>query len=190
MALAALHATMILKVFTLGMASPRQAKEPVMTDKATFAAGCFWGVEYAFSQVKGVTGTVVGYIGGHTSNPTYEQVCSHTTGHAEAVMVEFDPTVVTYEQLVKYFFTIHDPTTKNRQGPDIGDQYRSAIFTHTPEQQRIAEQVKAMLSRSKAYRMPIVTEVAAAPAFYPAEEYHQKYYIKHKGHVQCPINLL
>ncbi|MBI4598184.1 MAG: peptide-methionine (S)-S-oxide reductase MsrA [Candidatus Omnitrophica bacterium] len=160
-----------------------------MTEKATFAAGCFWGVEYAFSQVTGVKGTVVGYTGGHTADPTYEQVCSHTTGHAEAVMVEFDPKVVTYEQLVKYFFKIHDPTTKNRQGPDIGDQYRSAIFTHNPEQQQIAEQVREALTRGRAYRQAIVTDIAPAPTFYPAEEYHQEYYVKHKGKIQCPINL-
>lgn len=152
-----------------------------MTEQATFAAGCFWGVEYAFSQVKGVTSTTVGYTGGHTEHPTYEQVCSHTTGHAEAIRIAFDPKAVSYENLVEYFFSIHDPTTKNRQGPDIGDQYRSAIFYHTPEQQMAAEAVKARLERSGKFPRAIVTEITPASTCYPAEEYHQKYYEKQGG---------
>ena len=156
-------------------------------EKATFAAGCFWGVEDAFRQVKGVTNATVGYTGGHTTNPTYQQVCTHTTGHAEAVEVEYDPAQISYEQLLDAFWNIHDPTTLNRQGPDVGDQYRSAIFSHTPQQQAAAEASKDRLQRSGTYKRLIVTEVTPETVFYRAEEYHQRYFEKNGGG-QCHIN--
>ena len=144
-----------------------------MTEKATFGAGCFWGVEIDFRNVPGVVDTAVGYEGGSVANPTYEDVCSHTTGHAEVVEVEFDPEQVSYEELLEKFWDVHDPTQLNRQGPDVGDQYRSAIFVHSPEQEE-----KALESRARAqarYDRPIVTEVTPASTFWRAEEYHQQY---------------
>lgn len=150
-----------------------------MTDKAIFAAGCFWGVEAAFRRVKGVTAVTSGYTGGHLENPTYEEVCSNRTGHAEAVEVEYDPRVVTYEQLLDAFWEMHDPTTSNRQGPDVGSQYRSAIFYLSPEQEAAARASKERLEREGKFRGPIVTEITAATTFWPAEEYHQRYYEKH-----------
>ena len=146
---------------------------------ATFAAGCFWGVEADFRNIPGVVDTVVGYTGGKTKNPTYRQVCSHTTGHAEAVQVTFDPEKISFERLVKAFFDLHDPTTPNRQGPDVGSQYRSAIFYHNDDQKQTAEAVKDELDRSGKYRYPIVTEIVPAAPFYMAEDYHQRYYEKH-----------
>jgi peptide-methionine (S)-S-oxide reductase len=143
--------------------------------KATFAAGCFWGVELLFQQVPGVTSTRVGYTGGHTENPTYQSVCSHDTGHAEAVEMEYDPNKISYETLLNLFWENHDPTTLNRQGPDEGSQYRSAVFFHTPEQQIAAMDVKEKLSLSKKFRSPIITLIVPATTFYPAEEYHQCY---------------
>lgn len=154
--------------------------------KATFAAGCFWGVEAAFRQIKGVSATTVGYIGGKTANPTYEQVCTDRTGHAEAVEVDYDPAQVSYEQLLKVFWENHDPTQLNRQGPDYGSQYRSAIFFHTPEQQAAAEASKAALAQSGKYRRPVVTEIVAADAFYRAEDYHQQY-LEKRGLASCHI---
>ena len=149
------------------------------TETVTFGAGCFWGVEYVFERVPGVVGTEVGYAGGHTENPTYREVCAHTTGHAEVLQVEFDPAVVTFDQLLEVFWAMHDPTQVNRQGPDTGTQYRSAIFTHSPEQQTAAEasreQAQAGLDR------PIATEITEAGPFYPAEDYHQRYY-EQTGH--------
>lgn len=147
-------------------------------EKATFGAGCFWGVEEKFRQTKGVLETKVGYSGGHTENPTYEQVCGKQTGHAEVVEVTFDPAVISYEQLLKIFFEMHDPTTLNRQGPDHGSQYRSAIYFHSAEQEQQAKEMIAALTAAKAFRDPIVTEVTAAKPFYDAEEYHQKYLAK------------
>jgi peptide-methionine (S)-S-oxide reductase len=149
------------------------------TELATFAAGCFWGVEADFRNVPGVVDTLVGYTGGHTEDPTYEQVCTHTTGHAEAVQVTFDSDVISYAQLVRAFFELHDPTTLNRQGPDVGSQYRSAIFYHNEAQKETAESVKAELDQSEKYRCPIVTEITPAEPFYVAEKYHQRYYEKH-----------
>lgn len=149
------------------------------TEKATFAAGCFWGVEVAFAEIDGVVETAVGYSGGHTENATYEQVCSGRTGHAEAVEVEFNPAQVSYEHLLDAFWEMHDPTTLNRQGPDVGSQYRSAIFFHTPEQEKAALASKARASGK--FRKPIVTEITPASEFYRAEEYHQKYFQKHGG---------
>lgn len=147
-------------------------------EKATFGAGCFWGVEEKFRQTKGVVETKVGYSGGHTENPTYEQVCGKQTGHAEVVEATFDPAVISYEQLLKIFFEMHDPTTLNRQGPDHGSQYRSAIYFHSTEQEQQAKEMIAALTAAKAFRDPIVTEVTAAKPFYDAEEYHQKYLAK------------
>ncbi|MDP3510015.1 MAG: peptide-methionine (S)-S-oxide reductase MsrA [Candidatus Melainabacteria bacterium] len=147
-------------------------------EKATFGAGCFWGVEENFRQTKGVTETKVGYSGGHTENPTYEQVCGKQTGHAEVVEVTFDPAVISYGQLLKKFFEMHDPTTLNRQGPDHGSQYRSAIYFHSAEQEQQAKEAIAALNKAGTFRDPIVTEVAEAKPFYDAEEYHQKYLAK------------
>ena len=149
------------------------------TDRATFAAGCFWGVEAAFAEIDGVVETAVGYTGGHTENPTYKQVCGDNTGHAEAVDVVFDPAQVSFEHLLDAFWEMHDPTTLNRQGPDWGSQYRSAIFFHTPEQEQAALQSKARAQEK--FRKPIVTEITPASDFYRAEEYHQKYFQKHGG---------
>jgi peptide-methionine (S)-S-oxide reductase len=145
---------------------------------ATFAAGCFWGVEDAFRQVKGVTSTTVGYIGGTTKNPTYKAVCTDRTGHAEAVEVEFDPGQIAYRELLAIFFQSHDPTTLNRQGPDIGTQYRSAIFFHDAEQEDEAREAKAALEKLGVFRRPIVTQIVPAPEFYRAEDYHQQYFEK------------
>jgi peptide-methionine (S)-S-oxide reductase len=149
--------------------------------KATFAAGCFWGVEDAFRQVKGVVSTTVGYTGGTVKNPTYQQVCTSTTGHAEALQVEYDPNLVSYAKLLDVFWSIHDPTTLNRQGPDVGTQYRSVIFYHTAEQEAAALASKKKLEQSGQFRRPIVTQIVAAPDFYRAEEYHQQYHEKHGG---------
>ncbi len=146
--------------------------------KATFAAGCFWGVEEVFRQLKGVTSTAVGYTGGHFENPTYKDVCTGKTEHAEALEVEFDPAQVSYEELLAVFFENHDPTTLNRQGPDVGTQYRSAIFYHTPEQMMAAKAVKEKLEQSRRFKRPIVTEITPASTFYRAEEYHQQYFQK------------
>jgi peptide-methionine (S)-S-oxide reductase len=144
-------------------------------ESATFAAGCFWGIEAAFRQVKGVVSTSVGYTGGSFKDPTYKDVCSGKTGHAEAVEVLYDPSQISYEELLTVFWNIHDPTTLNRQGPDLGAQYRSAIFLHTPEQEAVAIASKEKLQCSGRYRNPIVTEITPASQFYRAEEYHQQY---------------
>jgi peptide-methionine (S)-S-oxide reductase len=146
--------------------------------KATFAAGCFWGVEDAFRQVKGVTSTTVGYSGGTKKNPTYKEVCTGTTGHAESVEVEFNPDEVSYRELLAVFFQSHDPTTINRQGPDVGTQYRSAIFFHDAEQESAARESKAALEKTGVFHRPIVTEILPASEFYRAEEYHQQYFEK------------
>jgi methionine-S-sulfoxide reductase len=143
------------------------------TARALFAAGCFWGVQYYFDQVPGVVNTTVGYTGGHTENPTYDEVCSHTTGHAEATLVEFDPDKVSYEVLVKQFFHMHDPTQLNRQGPDIGDEYRSAIFYFDDDQRKIAQEVLDDAEETTSGK--IVTEITKAGEFYQAEPYHQKF---------------
>lgn len=148
---------------------------------STFAAGCFWGVEEAFRQIKGVKSTTVGYTGGTFKNPRYEDVCSDMTGHAEAVQIQYEPKQVSYEQLLEVFWSIHDPTTKNRQGPDIGSQYRSMISYHTSEQEMLAKQSKENIERSGKFRNRIVTEIVPALTFYKAEEYHQQYYEKRGG---------
>ena len=149
--------------------------------KATFGAGCFWGVEKIFSKAPGVTSTRVGYAGGTVSNPDYTQVCTGRTGHAEAVEVTYDPSRVSYEELLTLFWEWHDPTTLNRQGPDVGTQYRSVIFTHDEEQRRAAELSKKRLQEAKVFDRPIVTEIAQAGEFYLAEEYHQQYLKKNPG---------
>lgn len=152
--------------------------------KATFAAGCFWGVEEAFRHIKGITSTTVGYTGGTKENPTYKDVCAGTTGHAEAVEVEFDPAQVSYRELVAAFFQNHNPTTLNRQGPDVGAQYRSAIFYHDAEQEAEARASIAALEKAHIFNRPIVTEVKPAASFYRAEEYHQQYLAK-RGAASC-----
>ncbi|MDZ4837250.1 MAG: peptide-methionine (S)-S-oxide reductase MsrA [Candidatus Melainabacteria bacterium] len=147
-------------------------------DVATFAAGCFWGVEHEFRKIKGVSEAFCGYIGGHTDGPTYRDVCSGQTGHAEAVEVTYDPAVVSFEQLVEAFFQLHDPTQLNRQGPDVGDQYRSAIFCHNEEQTKLANQIKGRLEKEGAFKKPIATKIVDTKPFFKAEEYHQKYFEK------------
>lgn len=148
---------------------------------ATFAAGCFWGVEELFRHEKGVKGTVVGYAGGHLLNPTYEEVCSDSTGHAEAVQITYDPEKISYKKLLKIFWENHDPTTPNRQGADVGSQYRSIIFYHNEAQKEVAIKSKKELITSGKYRNPVVTEIIPATDFYPAEEYHQQYFEKTGG---------
>jgi len=156
------------------------------TEKATFAAGCFWQVEASFRQIPGVHATTVGYTGGRTDDPSYEQVCSHTTGHAEAVLVEYDPEQVSYDELLSAFWDLHDPTQLNRQGPDVGDQYRSAIFFHSPEQEKAATASKE--AAQARFSKPIVTEITAAPEFWPAEDYHQRY-LEKRGLASCAITV-
>lgn len=156
-------------------------------EKATFGAGCFWGVEATFRQMNGVVSTQVGYTGGRKSNPTYQDVCSDRTGHAEAVEVTFDSSRVSYEDLLNVFWKNHDPTTRNRQGPDVGEQYRSVIFYHTAQQEVAAKASKARLEAAGRYRRPIVTQIAPAGPFYRAEEYHQQY-LEKRGLSSCHIN--
>src|SRR5438093_4489331 len=154
-------------------------------EKATLGAGCFWGVEYGFRRVPGVVDVQVGYSGGMTKNPTYQEVCSHTTGHGEVTQVAFDPERVSFDQLLEVFWAMHDPTQVDRQGPDVGDQYRSAIFTHTLEQQAAAE-----ASRQRAqekFKKPIATEIRPITTFYPAEDYHQAYYEKNGHQPYCHV---
>ncbi len=147
-------------------------------EKATFAAGCFWGVESAFRKLNGVISTQVGYIGGKTENPTYEEVCTSTTGHAEAVEIIFDPEILSYDELLSVFWKIHNPTSLNRQGFDVGSQYRSAIFYHNTDQQKLAIDSMKKLDESAKYKRPIVTEIIAASQFWKAEDYHQQYHEK------------
>jgi len=158
-----------------------------MTERATFAAGCFWGVEEAFRKVNGVRSTTVGYTGGTARNPTYEEVCTDKTGHAEAVQMEYDPSVVSYEELLKVFWESHDPTTPNRQGPDFGSQYRSAIFYHDEKQKTAAMASRDKLQSSDRFnRKHIVTEIATAKEFYRAEDYHQQY-LQKRGLAHCRL---
>jgi peptide-methionine (S)-S-oxide reductase len=157
-----------------------------MSEKATFGAGCFWGVESTFRDIDGVIDATVGYTGGHTTNPTYKDVCTDRTGHAEVVQVEYDPAKVNYEQLLDVFWRAHDPTQVNRQGPDVGTQYRSVIFFHTPEQEQAARASKSKLEASGRFRRAIATQIEPAPAFYRAEEYHQQYLAK-RGLKHCHI---
>jgi peptide-methionine (S)-S-oxide reductase len=156
------------------------------TEKATFGAGCFWGVEETFRTLPGVKSTAVGYAGGTKDHPTYEDVCSDETGHAEVVEVEFDPQAIGYGKLLDVFWANHNPTTPNRQGPDVGTQYRSVIFYHSPEQKAEAEASKAALEKSGKHSRPIVTQIEPAPRFWPAEDYHQKY-LQKRGQTHCAI---
>ncbi len=153
---------------------------------AMFGAGCFWGVEAAFRRVKGVRSTAVGYAGGHVKNPTYHDVCTDTTGHAEVVRVEYDPAVTSYDDLLNVFWENHDPTTLNRQGPDVGRQYRSAIFFESPDQEAAARASKERLEKSGRFKRPIVTEIEPAAEFWRAEEYHQQY-LEKRGLATCHI---
>jgi peptide-methionine (S)-S-oxide reductase len=155
-----------------------------MSEIATFAAGCFWGIEAKFRMIPGVLDAVVGYSGGYTANPTYKDVCTDQTGHAEVVQVTYDSAIVSYEKLLEGFWMMHDPTQVNRQGPDFGTQYRSAIFFHTPEQEAIARRSKAALEASGKFRRPVATEITAAGPFYRAEEYHQRY-LEKRGAASC-----
>ncbi len=164
------------------------AKEPEKLEKAAFAAGCFWGVEAAFEEVKGVARVTSGYSGGSFKNPTYEDVSGDKTGHAETVELEYDPAVISYDKLLDIFWDIHDPTTPNKQGPDIGSQYRSIIFYHTPEQKEAALASKKKLEESRKYKRLVVTEIIPAGDFYKAEEYHQRYYSKHGMKPACHLS--
>lgn len=177
------------KLFEAGdePAAAAPSEKTVGTETATFAAGCFWGVEHILGEVDGVLATTVGYTGGTTANPTYENVCSRTTGHAEAVDVVFDPARITYKELLEYFWRLHNPTTYHRQGPDVGSQYRSAIFYHSEAQRETAEQSREAFDASGVYGKKAVTEITAAGTFYPAEEYHQDYFIKHPDHRVCHV---
>jgi peptide-methionine (S)-S-oxide reductase len=158
-----------------------KSADQTMAKKATFGAGCFWGVEETFRTLPGVISTAVGYSGGTMKEPTYEMVCLGTTGHAEVVEVTYDPTKISYDALLGVFWENHNPTTKNRQGPDIGDQYRSAIFYHDEEQKKSAEESKEAVDASGKWKSPIVTEIEPASTFWRAEEYHQKYHLKNGG---------
>ena len=162
----------------------KDVKKEKKMEKAVFAAGCFWGVEAVFQELEGVVDTTVGYTGGKTENPTYKEICSKETGHAEAIEIIYDPEKVSYDELLAYFWRLHDPTTLNRQGPDIGTQYRSAVFYYTEEQKKAAEKIKA--ESQKKWKKPIVTEITKGGKFYPAELYHQDYF-KKKGvnHTGC-----
>ena len=155
-----------------------------MSEIATFAAGCFWGVEAKFRMIPGVEDAIVGYSGGKTENPTYKEVCTDRTGHAEVVQVTFDPKKVSYETLVEAFWHMHDPTQMNRQGPDVGTQYRTAIYFHTPDQEAIAKKSKAALNASRKFSKPIATEITPAGPFWKAEEYHQRY-LEKRGAASC-----
>jgi len=159
-----------------------------MTQTATFAAGCFWGIEKYFGQLPGVASTRVGYTGGSVKNPSYERVCDGTTGHAEAIEVVYDPAKISYGELLEFFFTHHDPTQLNKQGNDVGTQYRSAVFYHTPEQEKAVREAKELLGKSEIFKKPVVTEIAPAREFYAAEDYHQKY-LEKNPHGYCHINL-
>lgn len=152
---------------------------------ATLGGGCFWCLEAVFDQLKGVTDVVSGYAGGHVRNPSYQAVCNGTTGHAEVIQVTFDPAVISYKDILNVFFTIHDPTTLNRQGADVGTQYRSAIFTHSPEQKAIAEQTIAEFTAAQIWHAPIVTEVTPVDTFYAAEDYHQEYFARNPYQGYC-----
>ena len=154
---------------------------------ATLAGGCFWCTEAVFAEVEGVTSVVSGYTGGHTVNPTYEEVCEETTGHAEGVQVTFDPSVISYAELLEVFFATHDPTTKDRQGNDVGSQYRSAVFVHDAQQRADAERVIAALDAEGVFGAPIVTEVVDADVFYPAEAYHQRFYVNNPAYGYCRV---
>jgi peptide methionine sulfoxide reductase msrA/msrB len=163
------------------------AKATEKKEVATLAGGCFWGMEEILRKIPGVLETAVGYTGGSVANPTYRQVCTGATGHAEAVEITFDPTKISYEEVLGYFFRMHDPTTLNQQHNDVGTQYRSAIFYHSDEQKRVAEAVKERVNKSGKFKRTIVTEITAASKFYVGEDYHQKYLVKNPGGYNCHI---
>lgn len=165
--------------------SDASKSKPARLEKATFGSGCFWCSEAVFQQLKGVQAVVSGYSGGILESPTYQQVCTGQTGHAEVIQISYDPNVITYPDLLEVFWQTHDPTTLNRQGNDVGTQYRSVIFYHSPEQKEQAEHYKKKLDEEHAFRRPIVTEITSFSEFYPAEEYHQDYYNQHKGQDYC-----
>jgi peptide-methionine (S)-S-oxide reductase len=181
---AGLVGTILLATTQAGGISMANDAAPTLA-KATFAGGCFWCTEAVFEQIDGVKGVVSGYIGGEVPNPTYKDVCTGLTGHAEAVEIEYDPAVVSYPKLLEIFFATHDPTTRNRQGADVGTQYRSGIFYHDDEQKRIAEEVIGRLNGMRVFPRPIVTEVTKATTFYPAEAYHQDYFANNPGQGYC-----
>jgi peptide-methionine (S)-S-oxide reductase len=174
----------LLAASTGGMTMADNATAPKLA-KATLAGGCFWCTEAVYERIDGVTSVVSGYLGGEVPNPTYKDVCTGLTGHAEAVEIEYDPAVVPFEKLLEIFFATHDPTTRNRQGVDVGTQYRSGIFYHDDEQKRIAEEVIKRLDASRAFPGKIVTEVTKATTFYPAEDYHQDYFANNPGQGYC-----
>jgi peptide-methionine (S)-S-oxide reductase len=167
--------------------SPMDLKQDTTTQFATFGAGCFWCVEAMFESLQGVHEAVSGYSGGHVKNPSYKEVCSGNTGHAEVVRIVFDPASISYEELLKAFFMAHDPTTLNRQGADVGTQYRSVIFFHDSEQERLAREVKSALDASGSFPSPIVTEISPAVTFYPAEDYHQEYFANNPNQPYCAM---
>lgn len=185
----AVMVALALVAVSLAVATDGQAKEtkmrPEHTETAVVAGGCFWGVEHLLRELDGVVETEVGYAGGGTENPTYEQVCSGRTGHAEAVRVVFDPSTVGYADVLRYFFRLHDPTTPNRQHNDVGTQYRSAIFVANDEQREVAERVKAEEDHSGRWQRPVVTEISEGATFWPAEPYHQDYLVKNPGGYNC-----
>jgi peptide-methionine (S)-S-oxide reductase len=160
---------------------------PPTGEVATLAGGCFWCLEAVYDELKGVLDVTSGYAGGHVVNPSYQQVCGGDTGHAEVVRIAFDPSRVSYREILEVFFTIHDPTTLNRQGADVGTQYRSAIYYHSDEQKRVAEEVMAEITASGIWKNPIVTELTPAPEFYPAEEYHQEYFARNPNQGYCQV---
>ena len=166
---------------------PRVLMQPQGREVATLAGGCFWCLEAVYDELRGVENVVSGYSGGNVANPSYEMVCTGTTGHAEAVQITFDPSIISFKQILQIFFTIHDPTTLNRQGPDTGTQYRSAIFYHSPEQKETAKQVIAELESSRLWDRPIVTELKPLDRFYPAEAYHQEYFKRNPNQAYCRI---
>lgn len=163
--------------------------EKVSREKATFGGGCFWCIEAVFTNITGVESVIPGYSGGSTENPSYEEVCSGTTGHAEVVQIEYDPSIVSYSELLEVFFAVHNPTTKNRQGPDVGSQYRSVVFYHSPAQKEKVEEFLKKLEKTGEYSDPIVTEVEPLEAFYEAEEYHHDYYEKNPNAPYCAVNI-
>ena len=184
-----LFATLLLSGFVAGCSAKTQTNNLSASminvneklDTATFATGCFWCTEAIFEELKGVIKVTSGYSNGHVPNPTYKEVCTGETGHAECVQIQYEPDKITYDELLEVFFQVHDPTTLNRQGADVGTQYRSAIFYNNEEQRQKAEYYKAELNKSGAFKSPIVTEIAAAATFYPAEDYHQEYYINNRN---------
>lgn len=183
----ALFAGLVAGVVTAAGRVQEGTPGAVRTEVATLAAGCFWGVEHLFKEMPGVISTEVGYTGGTTENPTYRQVVTGKTGHAEALRIVFDPAKTSYEKLLRYFFRLHDPTTLNRQHNDIGTQYRSAIFVHDEKQREVAERVKAEVGKSGKWKRPIVTEITPAGRFWSAEEYHQDYLVKNPGGYFCHV---